>query len=146
MTNNKGMISVTIDGKTKKVPAGARLSEILELDMPCGGHGKCGKCRVKVSGDISLPTESEIKLLGEESIALGTRLSCLTYARGNCTIITDITKNDDTFRQIVSSGDMPDFDFAPIFTKYGAAIDIGTTTLAARLYDTNGNLVSEKSR
>ena len=35
---------------------------------------------------------------------------------------------------------------SPAFEGYGVAIDIGTTTLAARLYDSAGNLLAETSR
>ena len=48
----------------------AALSQILQeaglpgLDMPCGGRGVCGKCRVIASGALSAPTPQELRLRG----------------------------------------------------------------------------------
>lgn len=38
---------------------------------------------------------------------------------------------------------MPQFECKPTFFNYGVAIDIGTTTVAARLYNSRGTLLSE---
>ena len=37
---------------------------------------------------------------------------------------------------------MPEFALDPIFEKFGAVVDIGTTTLAARLYANDGTLLA----
>jgi ferredoxin len=42
------------------------LSSVLEkagfpIDSPCGGKGKCGKCALEVFGEVSAPTDEEIK-------------------------------------------------------------------------------------
>ena len=71
------------------------------------------------------------------------RLACLTYALGDCEIET-LTERADT--QIVTDGALPQIELNPAFTQYGVAIDIGTTTLAARLYDTKGKPLAETSR
>ncbi len=45
----------------------------------CGGIGVCGKCRVRfetIDGELSKPTQSELNILGEKSIAEGYRLAC----------------------------------------------------------------------
>ena len=39
---------------------------------------------------------------------------------------------------ICGGGEMPDFTLKPLFHTFGAAVDIGTTTLAARLYGHKG--------
>ena len=41
---------------------------------------------------------------------------------------------------ICGGGEMPDFTLKPLFHTFGAAVDIGTTTLAARLYGHKGLL------
>ena len=43
---------------------------------------------------------------------------------------------------ISSEGAMPEFALDPIFEKFGAVVDIGTTTLAARLYAHDGTLLA----
>ena len=83
-----GFVSVRIDGGTVSVPRGASVADIAHLKKPCGGHGKCGKCRVIVHGALSPVTETERNFLSDEEIALGVRLACLTRAEGDCEIIT----------------------------------------------------------
>jgi len=49
----------------------------------CGGTGSCGRCRVRVmAGDVSSPSETEIRKLGAEALAQGMRLACQTRVRG----------------------------------------------------------------
>ena len=50
---------VSINGVIRKTQSGTLLSELLDIDMPCGGHGKCGKCKVKVSGEVSMLSDVE---------------------------------------------------------------------------------------
>ena len=46
--------NVTINGKTVLAPAGTVLSDLLDIEKPCGGRGTCGKCKVKVNGEERL--------------------------------------------------------------------------------------------
>jgi len=43
-------IKVNVNGKEVIAENGTRLSDILNMEKPCGGHGTCGKCRVTVNG------------------------------------------------------------------------------------------------
>ncbi|MBR6739348.1 MAG: DUF4445 domain-containing protein, partial [Oscillospiraceae bacterium] len=136
-------ITVTVNGKPIEATPGLTLSEIVQGEKPCGGHGKCGKCKVIVKGHVASPSESERKLLSECELASGVRLACLTAALGDCAVES---VEDDEKATIVADGALPSFTLSPSFSKYGAAIDLGTTTLAARLYDTRGHLLSETSQ
>lgn len=139
----KQQITVTLNGKPKLAVCGLTLSEIINGEKPCGGHGKCGKCKVIARGTLSEVTDAEKNLLTQDELSKNVRLACLTYALGECNIET-ISEREQT--QIVSNGELPEFELHPTFSQYGVAIDIGTTTLAARLYDTKGNVLSECSR
>ena len=139
----KKQIHVTVNGKQQLAVCNITLSELVNGEKPCGGHGKCGKCKVIARGNLSEITDAEQKLLTERELSDGVRLACLTSALGDCEIQT-LNKQDNT--QIVTNGTLPDFDLHPTFSNYGVAIDIGTTTLAARLYDTKGTLLAEASR
>ena len=139
----KQRITVTVNGVFVTAKMGVTLSEIIKGEEPCGGHGKCGKCKVIARGELSEITDAEKHLLTQDELAKGVRLACLTYALGTCNIET-IAEREET--QIVGNGELPTMDLKPAFLKYGVAIDIGTTTLAARLYDTKGALLSESSR
>ena len=59
----------------------------LSLHLPCGGKGKCGKCRVTVlSGKVSEPTEEELAALTEQELALGVRLACMALLEGDAVV------------------------------------------------------------
>jgi ferredoxin len=60
----------------KKVLKAAKNANI-KIDKSCGEKGKCGKCLIKViSGKLTEPTKHELKVLGQEKIDKGYRLSC----------------------------------------------------------------------
>lgn len=126
----------------RKVPRGTLLLHALGggVEAPCGGHGRCGKCRVTVQGALSSPDPRETSLLGAAALRRGVRLACLTTVEGDCTVTLGA---DRAVRVIRSDGTMPAFAPEPIFEKYGTAVDIGTTTLAARLYDRTGALLAQ---
>ena len=141
---NQSTITIQINGQAHIAPRGVCLGSFLAdhhegIPMPCGGHGRCGKCRITVTGEVSPLTDAERRSLSDEEIQNGIRLACLTTAEGDCTVTTSA----DHAHRICSDGEMPDVVLRPAFSSYGAAIDIGTTTLAARLYDTDGNRLAE---
>ena len=121
--------------------AGAFLRERGLAGFVCGGHGKCGKCRVICRGALSAPTDREKAVLTKEELLSGVRLACQTYIEGDC----EFSSDNQGKAEIKADGIMPDIELSPIFDKYGAAVDIGTTTVALRLYDKNGALLSEQS-
>lgn len=138
MTDNK--VTVLINGSPTLVERGILLSEAISAEKPCGGHGKCGKCRVIAHGELSPLTDIEASLLTDRDVDQGVRLACLTKVMGDCRVENDSTRN----MQILSSGSVGDFTLDPTFKKYGVAIDIGTTTIAAKLFDTNGHTLAER--
>lgn len=102
------------------------LSRVLEdngflLPHPCGGRGVCGKCAADVTGELSEMTEKEK--------ALGVRLSCRTRLVGNASVTLPES------REIRVAQSEPAAPKIPIKGKIGAAVDIGTTTVAAAVYD-----------
>jgi uncharacterized 2Fe-2S/4Fe-4S cluster protein (DUF4445 family) len=46
------------------------------IQTPCGGGGKCGKCRVRVTAGTCPPSAAETAILDEAQIAEGYRLAC----------------------------------------------------------------------
>lgn len=140
------MSIVTINGIAYTAVPGTKIGELPAvrqlMSMPCGGHGRCGKCRVRVRGEVSAPSETERRLLAPEEMAGAVRLACCAAVEGDCTVEWDVAAPG----QIRVAGDMPDILLKPAFGRYGAAFDIGTTTLAARLYDARGRLLAEDSR
>ena len=133
-------IRIIINGKPRLAVKGIRLSELVSGDKPCGGHGKCGKCRITVKGNVSAPSEAELVQLTADELERGIRLSCMTCATGDCEITTADLGGGE---RIITDSATSEFSIAPDFSGYGIAVDVGTTTLAARLYSRNGSLLAE---
>lgn len=126
------------------VQEGTLLSSLLlELghppDMPCGGQGRCGKCRVWAQGALSQPSPSEVKGLTPRELAEGIRFACCARVLGDVRVRLPA---GSTLSQICVQGAEQAFAVDPMFSQLGAAVDIGTTTLAAQLYDRQQLLAS----
>ncbi len=121
------------------LPPGPALKSLAEkgifLQTPCGGLGKCLKCKVYVEeGDCFLPDEDEKMHLGPVEAAAGLRLACRLNPRGACRLrIPESSLIDDFETDIISfGGKIADPDTC------GLAIDLGTTRitmLSVRLSD-----------
>lgn len=133
---------VTINGAAYEVAAGTCLSDVLtaagSFRLPCGGQGRCGNCRVTVAGRPGKLSALERERLTGEEIARGIRLACCATVETDCTVFLPKAGAE----QIRMDGVLPSLTLDPLFSAYGAAVDIGTTTLAARLYDTQGRLLA----
>ena len=92
------------------------------IDNPCGGRGKCGKCAVKLEGQVSEPNDYEKKA--------GARLSCQAELLGDAVVTLPDTRSN----RIEVSCDVLETS-NPLGEGIGAAIDIGTTTLVLKLYE-----------
>lgn len=125
-----------LNSVTYEVEAGKILMDCipaaLKPDSPCGGRGKCGKCRIHAKGELSPLSAEEKKLLTQEEIDSGVRLACMTRILGDCTAET--IKKETAQTNIRIEGIMPDFEKKPTYSKLGAVVDLGTTTVAALLY------------
>ena len=116
------------------------LSEVLETagfpeHQPCGGRGICEKCAAKISGAVSRTTVTEA--------TLDLRLICQTTLLGDATVILP-ERADMTQIQTDSSGSVS--VGRAMVGAVGAAVDIGTTTIALKRYDlVTGNLLGQSA-
>lgn len=110
-------------------PLGALLAlHGLMLPQPCGGRGTCGKCRVALTGECSPPDEAELRH--------GARLACRAVLLGDCRVELPPPV---PLRVLLDTPPL-----IPVTPRpgLGAAVDVGTTTLAATVYDlTRGTVV-----
>ena len=86
----------------------------LPLSAPCGGSGKCGKCKVIANG--------------QEVLACKYR------------VFDDITVSlpPQEKQSVLTSGMLPSVQPDPVYPGYLAAIDIGTTTVVCSLLSPAG--------
>lgn len=101
------------------------------VDMPCGKQGKCGKCRVRITGALSEPDDTERRALSGDEISSGIRLACRAVAKGDVEIWPEAEKKE----AILTDFTLPPLPASSGMEGVGLAVDIGTTTLAAYLCD-----------
>lgn len=111
------------------------------VEAPCGGAGTCGKCRVRlVSGDLPPPDAAELRLLGAASQADQLRLACRLHAEGELHLAEAAVSTGAVIRESFSlpprsgGADDPEGRRSEAGT-FGAAVDIGTTTIAVYLVE-----------
>jgi uncharacterized 2Fe-2S/4Fe-4S cluster protein (DUF4445 family) len=118
--------------RIEEVKAGDFVADALRrlgvwLDLPCGGAGNCGGCRIEVRGALSPPTPRELQSLSQEAFKAGWRLACQTRIQGDLEIVlTEVQRINAAEEQ--SSVQPPQH-------LLGMALDLGTTTLEGRIYD-----------
>ncbi|MEF8787515.1 MAG: ASKHA domain-containing protein [Planctomycetota bacterium] len=58
----------------------------IPLEQPCGGAGKCGRCRVEIHEGAPEPSAADKQLLDSEEIESGARLACQTTVHGDMVV------------------------------------------------------------
>jgi uncharacterized 2Fe-2S/4Fe-4S cluster protein (DUF4445 family) len=117
-------------GKTLDIAPGTPLQDVLfayGVEFPCGGRGRCKRCRVQVVRGSLPVTAGDEAVLSAEEIAAGWRLAC--HARPERDATLDIAQWETAILADDSA-----FSFTPR-EGLGVAVDIGTTTLVAQLLD-----------
>ncbi|HOY62998.1 MAG TPA: ASKHA domain-containing protein [bacterium] len=110
----------------------------LEVSADCGGAGTCGKCRARAGGLLEPPSDAERKLLSAREIESGVRLACQARISGDAGAVFEGNAVSSEITDFCMEYEPPDSGrgHAPDSERgFGLAIDIGTTTLNARLVD-----------
>ena len=108
-------IELPAEGKKITVATGENLLDALKRngiypDAPCGGNGRCGKCKVQVNGTEVLACK---RLVDRDMTVVLPKTQTVTI----CTGTSEVTGDGD---------------------GYALALDIGTTTVGAWLLDPHG--------
>lgn len=93
----------------------------LPLDAPCGGSGKCGKCRVTANGEEVLSCQYAVQ--SDLTVELPRRASA----------------------QILTSGQAVSLTACPVNSGHLLAFDIGTTTVVCFLLSPDGRELAAES-
>ena len=121
------------------VPAGVKVDEAIQgqgtsLPMPCGGKGRCGKCRVRVvSGKIAV-TPADRNVFSDSQLREGWRLACQAETTEDTKIAVPL-REQQGFSALALHEDKASGDDLLANHGCGIAVDIGTTTIAASLID-----------
>jgi uncharacterized 2Fe-2S/4Fe-4S cluster protein (DUF4445 family) len=110
------------------------------VEQPCGSQGTCGRCRVRVIEGAPPPSDGERTIFTPAELQAGWRLGCQLVIQSPALVeIPAVTRSlagksfgadlapEDLERPVVArtSGDGP--------SRFGLAIDLGTTSLATAL-------------
>ena len=115
VTVRRGGNSVIMDAREDETLLEVLRRAGLAVNAPCGGNGKCGKCRVQV---VSGTGEAEWVL------------ACRTYGERDMEILLSAEERGGDI--CGEGGETALFGGG---TGYGAAVDIGTTTVVLQLFD-----------
>jgi uncharacterized 2Fe-2S/4Fe-4S cluster protein (DUF4445 family) len=117
-------------GRSIEVERGTPLRDVLYLygvEFPCGGRGRCKRCRVRaLEGDLAV-TPDDASILSAEEREQGWRLACRSLAQEPVALQVEQL-------QLPILADHSVFDFAPR-PGFSVAVDLGTTTVVAQLVD-----------
>ncbi len=150
MEGDEAKIRFFVNGKPFFIEPGRKVSGLLNsahgIEMPCGGRQACGKCMVYAKGGFAEPSEAEKALLGKERLEQGIRLACFLEAvpEGSIHALRHMKDSRETICLKTSglAGKEPggpadgEQREAPrrLYRRLGAAVDIGTTTIAVSLH------------
>ena len=76
--------------------------EGIPFSAPCNGQGTCGKCLLRVFGNLNPPTVHELKHIEPTELAVGFRLACQARAIGE--LIIELPDNNGSTNHIMSDG------------------------------------------
>lgn len=139
-------IEIVRGGETVAVSAktGMTLSEVMAEtvgkvghapDLPCGGKGICLQCAVRATGELSQPSDAERSRFTRTELVDGRRLACQARVMGPARVVLDMPEE---FGQIFTGDGAAVSVSAPVYKNWGVAVDVGTTTLCARLCGPGG--------
>lgn len=128
------MSSITLKSKsasrTFDFNEGENLLSVLQrnavpVSAPCGGNGKCGKCKVNI-----------VRPNGEETV-----LACKTPAEDGMTVLAVESEG----AAVCDSFEYENSDYGADGEGYGIAVDLGTTTVAAALTELSSGKILRKT-
>lgn len=97
-------------GETRAaIPRGATIRDAsaqagIVLDLPCGGQGNCGKCKVRARGELASLTGAEKALLSHEERLEGVRLACQAAVLGSVAVeVPETTLLASTYKILTDS-------------------------------------------
>ncbi len=145
MTSPRCTVRFLPEGRATEVEAGVELylaaaAAGILLEQPCGSRATCGRCRVCVIDGAPPPSDAERTMLTPAELDAGWRLGCQLVIDGPAVIeIPAVTRSlagksfgDDLPPEALDSPVVA-APSAAQWPRFGLAVDVGTTSLAAAL-------------
>ena len=139
---NEHSVSILPEEKQVRVPTGTLLSEAigiagLEIQQPCGGQGRCGRCAVIVE-DGGVRRRSTIRLTAKD-LKAGYALACQAVVEGNVQLT--IPPQEQVSRRLVTDRsarkiELPfSYDPAELQTLRALSVDLDEPSLTDQIDD-----------
>jgi uncharacterized 2Fe-2S/4Fe-4S cluster protein (DUF4445 family) len=110
----------------------------LALESECGGRATCGMCRVRFLDGTPPPSADDELLLGDDAVGQGWRLGCQTVLDDDCVIALPEAVAEGGLHILTEAygiAETPPSVPAGRVGTYGAAVDVGTTTVVCYLLE-----------
>lgn len=107
-------------GEEIEIPIGTPLQKAidlagLEFDFPCGGRGRCGKCRLQIREGSAPSSDADHDHLDEEEIRAGFRLACAVTVRED--LVVELSPADTGGHKILVDAAMKEIELKPHLRK-----------------------------
>ena len=140
---NTVRLSLPDFGSEVEVEGGKTVMEALRLaglalESECGGRATCGACRVRFLGGAPAASVEDKLLLDDDAVAQGWRLACQTTLTDDCRIALPAAGAGGELRILTEAYGLAEGPPAAAPGRagaYGAAVDVGTTTVVCYLLD-----------
>jgi uncharacterized 2Fe-2S/4Fe-4S cluster protein (DUF4445 family) len=130
-------VMIMPEGTSRSAQSGTALLDVLRgsdilVNLPCGGEGRCGACRITVVNGTAPPTPEDLRHIPEPEIKRGRRLACRLVITGDITVevpaASRVAGTGTTWEEVsvLSDRTVPAEGLA-------LAVDLGTTSIAAAL-------------
>jgi len=95
--------SVFVLPGTKIIEASGRAG--ININIPCGGQGTCGKCRIQITSEMKTnPCQIETDIFTPEELKIGWRLACQTSVQNDMTVYIPDESLIVTSQKILTKG------------------------------------------
>lgn len=150
--SRKVYITVRPPGLRLEVEAGQNLLDVLAMagitvNSDCGGLGTCGKCKVRISGNVPVPSSLDSLYLSADERADGMRLACGVMPSGGEIVECPPAPGGTNYKLHL---DRISFPVAPWRKAQGGAVlavDLGTTNIVGHVVDPiTGRVVASSGR
>lgn len=136
------------DGTRLKVARGTTVAEAAQLagigiNMPCGGNGTCGNCRVEIVDGGAKPNDNECEILSGQDLARGVRLACQASIMRDLTVLIP-RKTRASDQKILTNGVSCDVELSPNVAK--VTLDIEAPTIEDQRSDADRVLDAVKEK
>jgi len=96
----------------------------LILQTPCGGAGRCGKCRLKVVSGACPPSANCRTALGKPEVEQGYRLACQARIQSDLVVEVPVTSLFESQQQILVQATGAPMELSPAISKRFLELDV----------------------